>query len=98
MRYIKFWGGTPFCGTDYEEYEVFEDSITDDELDNISADKSTDNAASYEDLERDYSIDRDDYETEEAYEDALAEASEEYYAESSGGWEEVTEEEYNENK
>ena len=51
MCYIKFYGNTSFYGTDYEEYEMFENSIVDSELDD----------------------------------------------ESSSGWKEVTEEEYNKN-
>ena len=97
MRYIKFYGGTPFCGTDYEEYEAFKDNITDEELDSESAERSYVNANMYEDIENDYSICREDYDSEEEYESALSEASDEYYAECSGNWEEVSYEEFLEN-
>ena len=51
----------------------------------------------YEDIENDYSICREDYDSEEEYESALLEASDEYYAECSGDWEEVSYEEFLEN-
>lgn len=97
MRYIKFYGGTPFCGTDYEEYEAFEDNTTNEELDSESAERSYANANMYEDLETDYSVYREDFDTKEAYDEAIAEASDEYYAECSGDWEEVSYEEFLEN-
>ena len=97
MRYIKFYGGTPFCGTDYEEYEAYEDDTTDEVLDEEAASKAYDNGGMYEDIENDYSICREDYDSEEEYESALSEASDEYYAECSGDWEEVSYEEFLEN-
>ena len=97
MRYIKFYGSTPFCGTDYEEYEALEDSWTDKQLDSESEERCYSNASMYEDIETDYQIYRDDYTTEEEYKDAYDEASDEYYSECFGDWEEVSYEEYLEN-
>ena len=54
-------------------------------------------AQPYQAIETDYQIYRDDYATEEEYEDANNEASEEYYSECWGDWEEVSYEEYLEN-
>lgn len=96
MRYIQFYGGTPFCGTDYEEYEAYEDTVTDNELDEEADERARMNAESYEDIENDYAIYPDDYDSEEEYENACAEAYDEYYSESGGGWREVSEEEYKE--
>jgi hypothetical protein len=97
MRYIKFYGGTPFCGTDYEEYEAFEDNITDAQLEDESAERSYSNASMYEDIETDYQIYQDDFDTEEEYEEAYNEASDAYYEECCGNWEEVSYEEFLEN-
>ena len=96
MRYIKFYGGTPFCGTDYEEYEVFEDNITDEYLDEEADDRSRSNAESYENIGVDYGIYEEDFDSYDEYEEALCEASDEYYAESYGHWEEISKEEYEE--
>ena len=98
MRYIKFFGCTQFCGTDFEIYEAFEDSITDNELDLISDEYTFENANEFEDIEVDYSIYEENYDTEEEYLEARDEASEQYYSECYGDWLEITEEEYNENK
>lgn len=96
MRYIKFYGSTPFCGTDYEEYEVYEDTMTDEVLDEECDERARANAESYEDMERDYGIYEEDYDSREEYEDAYAEACDEYYSDSTGYWEEISEEEYKE--
>ena len=65
MRYIKFEGGTGFCGCDFIEFEVFEDSVKDSKLDNIADGYARDNGESYLDIEKDYCIYREDFESEE---------------------------------
>lgn len=98
VRYIKFSGGTPFCGEDFEEYEAVDLSVTDEQLSQMADDYAKDNAAMYEDIENDYGVDREDYNSEEEYQEALEEFSEEYYGESWGDWIEVSKEEYLENR
>lgn len=97
MRYIKFTCDTPFCGTEVVEYVAFEDDYTDEDLDQYAADLAHDNGETYEDIESDYSIYREDYGTEEEYEEAYFEAETEYYCECTGEWEEVSYEEFLEN-
>lgn len=80
MRYIKFIGGTGYCGTDFEEVKAFSDSTTDEELYTYSEELAHDNAAEYEmDVDGDYFEDGGEY-FETAYCD----------------WTEITEEEYKE--
>ena len=98
MRYIKFICDTPFCGADLEMYVAFEDDYTDENLDQYAADLAYENGESYEDIEGDYFIYREDYDTEEDYEEAIFEAESEYYSECSGDWEEVSYEEFLENE
>lgn len=76
MRYIRFRGSTPYCGTAYDEVEEFDDSVTDEELDEISEDKRLQNAESYEYLATGWG---DDFETEEE--------REQYYEDCEGSWE-----------
>lgn len=94
MRYIKIKGGTCFCGCDFEEY--LETNITDEELDRYCVNAAHENASMYENIERDYGIYQEDYTTEEDYETAINEATEEYYDEAYADWEEITKEEYGE--
>ena len=96
MRYIKIEGGTCFCGCDFEEY--LKTDMTDEELDRYCAEAAYENASMYENIERDYSIYQEDYATEEDYDAAIDEATEDYYSETSAYWEEITKEEYEENK
>ena len=94
MRYIKFEGGTGFCGRDFTEFEVFEDSIKDSKLDNIADEYARDNGESYLDIEKDYCIYREDFESEEEYEDAYCQAEEWYFEDCYCNWTELTREEY----
>ena len=94
-RYIKIEGGTAFCGCDFEEYLYTK--MTDEELNQYCAEAARDNAEMYESIEKDYGLDEDDYDTEEDYEVAITEATDEYYAEAYADWIEITKEEYEEN-
>ena len=88
MKYVRFYGGNGYCGCDYEEYEKFEDEVTEEEIDEYSSEIGYENAETYEWVVRGYDS---DWESEEQaewyYEDALS------YC----GWEYCTEEEFLEN-
>ena len=88
MKYVKFWGGNGYCGCDYEEYEKFEDEVTEEEIDEYSDEIGYENAETYEWVVRGYDSDwESEEECEEYYEDALN------YC----GWEYCTEEDFLEN-
>ena len=94
MRYIKLKAGTGFCGCDFTKFHVFDDSVIDDELDDIADEYATDNGYSYLDIERDYYIYREDFDSEEEYEDAYYQAEEWYFEDCYCNWTELTREEY----
>ena len=95
MKYIKFKGGTCFCGADFEYCQKFE-NISNKELDRLADDYAYENAESYESIERDYCIYKEEYDSKEEYEEAYNEAHEEYYSGAYCHWEEITKEEYEE--
>lgn len=88
MKYVRFWGGNGYCGCDYEEYEKFEDEVTEEEINEYSSEIGYENAETYEwvvhedDSDFEFEEDREEY-----YEDALS------YC----GWEYCTEEDFLEN-
>ena len=85
MIYVRFWGGNGYCGCDYEEYDKFEDDITEEELNDYSREMGYENAETYEYVVRGYDSDwESEEECEEYYEDALD------YC----GWDYCTEEEF----
>ena len=86
MFYFRFTVDTPYCGTELVDYQKFEERPTDAELDEIAEDLAQSNAESFEYLATDWSDGR--------CEDTVA--LENYYADCTGTWEEITEEEYNE--
>ena len=94
MRYIKFEGGTGFCGCDFMKLEVFEDSVKDAVLDEIADEYARDNGESYLDIENDYSIYREDFESEEEYEDAYCQADAWYWEDCYCFWTELSREKY----
>lgn len=95
MRYFKFSGGTGYCGMDFEEYQAWKDEdVTEEALEEEAQSLANDNAASYESSD----LCEEDFETLEDFEEALAQESEDYWADVYGNWEEVSEEEYNEYK
>lgn len=89
MFYFKFTAETPYCGTEATDYRIFKERPTDAELDEMAADFGQNNAESYEYLVTGWLEDEDEFD-EEAVED--------YYAECYSGWEEITEEEYKEER
>lgn len=96
MKYVKFYGSAGFCGTNYEEYEAFEDSVTEEEIQEISNDKGQNNGEDYEYLAT-QGYDEEDYDSLEDFEEAQQMAIESYWEDCEDGWVYVTEEEYYEN-
>ena len=83
MKYVKFYLTNGYVGIS-EQYEVFDDDVTDKEIDEWLAEASYENAEEYES-----SVDHDDWgdeDYEDYYENALIYSS----------WDYITEEEYNE--
>ena len=93
MRYIKFKADTPYCGTEHEEYDTFPDGTPDADLDDIAEDIRRNNAESYEYLVSGW----DDENFEGMTEEEQQEEIDNYYADCWGGWEEVSQKEYEEN-
>lgn len=91
MFYFRFTADTPYCGTELVDYQKFEERPTDAELDEMAEDIARSNAESFEYLVIGW--DDDSFEDE----DEEAEALENYYADCTGTWEEITEEEFEEN-
>lgn len=92
MFYFKLTADTPYCGTENTEYCHFEERPTDAELDGMAEEFGQLNAESFEYLLTGWDDDNFDDEDEKA------QALEDYYADCTGTWEEITEEEYNEEK
>ena len=90
MFYFRFIADTPYCGTELVDYQKFEKRPTDWELDEIAEDLAHNNAESYEYLVTGWGHDNFEDEDEEA------EAVENYYADCTGTWEEITKEEFEE--
>ena len=88
MFYFKFTADTPYCGTEDTDYRKFEERPTDADLDEIAEEFSHGNAESYEYLVTGWNNEYFEDEDEEA------EAVENYYADCTGTWEEITEEEF----
>ena len=93
MRYIKFSMSVGYAGTNDYEYRVVEDTCTDEELFEIAEGIGNDHAESYEFLATN-DLDRSDYDTQEEYDEDYSCAIEDYWANISCFWEEVSEEEY----
>lgn len=88
MRYIYFTGGTGYCGCDFDEYLEVPDDTPDSMLDSMAEDFAYDNGESYEHVATGWG---NGWETEEEQES--------YYQEDCWcSWEEISEEEYLENK
>lgn len=93
MRYIKVYGEAAYCGTSFEEY--LETDMTDKELDEYVSDKVVENAESYDYMVFGWDTSMEEYVEENGITMELAEQMmEDYYADASGSWEEITKEEY----
>ena len=88
MKYIKFYGGNGYSGCDFEQYEVYEDEdVNEDFLNDFAEELGMDNAQSFEYIVTGWN---ENFESEEERED--------YYGNLEYGWEEITKEEYEENR
>lgn len=94
MRYIKFEGGTGFYGCNFIELHSFHDDVKDSELDELANEYALENGESYLNIEIDYDICREDFDSEEEYEDAYYQAEEWYFEDCYCNWEEITREEF----
>lgn len=95
MKYYKFVADTPYCGTESTYYEAYETEPTEKELNETAADYCHDNAESY-----DYMVfgwDADPVGDGEMTEEEYADQMDDYYADCSCYWEEISESEYREN-
>lgn len=89
MRYIHFYGSAGYCGTDYDDFQVFDSNIGDSELNQISEDMAYDCAQSYSYLHTGWEEDFENEEDEEQYyENAMS------YC----GWEELSKKEWEKKK
>ena len=88
MFYFKFIADTPYSGTENTDYRKFEERPTNEELNGMAEEFGQLNAESYEYLVTGW--DNDNFEDE----DEAAEAVQNYYADCTGTWEEITEEEF----
>ena len=93
MRYIRMVCDTQFCGTRMEEYIKTE--MTDKELDQLGVELAHENAESYDYMVFGWGEDAESYAESEGISIEEAEGvMEDYYANASYYWEEITEEEY----
>lgn len=83
MYYFKFTADTPYRGTENFDYRKFEKRPTDAELNEMAEEYGMLNAGSFEHLAIGWYDKNIDFE-----------ALKSYYAECTGTWEEITEEEY----
>ena len=91
MFYFVFVADTPYAGTRMEDYRAFEERPDNDELDELADELRQLNAESYDYLVTGWNCDAYDDEEEEA------QALQDYYADCSGTWREISQEEYEEN-
>lgn len=89
MRYFKFTVDTNICGTEDTIYEKFEDNVDQEELEQRGQELAIENAEGYEYLVLGWGIDPDTEEEQEEIDD--------YYADVTYEYEEVSREEYKEN-
>lgn len=92
MKYYRFISTTPYCGTDSYDYFSFENDPTNAELEELADELCYNNANSYEYLVHGWHSDPvgDGEMTEEEYEASI----ENYYADCSCTWEEISQEEF----
>ena len=92
MFYFRFTADTPYCGTENTDYREFKERPTKAELDEMAEEFGRWNAESYEYLVTGWDCDEDEFDEE------MEEVVENYYADCYSGWEEITEEEYKEER
>lgn len=86
MKYYVFKGGTPYCGTDFEEYVAFGDEVTEKELADYAEELAIGQADSFEYLVTGW--DNENEYNEEDLEYFRNDTIENTY------WEEISKEEY----
>lgn len=98
-RYVKFVVDTEYCGTKNEFY--METEMNDRELDETLSDMAYENAEEYDYMVLGWGENAESYaeENDMSFEE-VEEMMEEYYADAQANshWEEITKEEYEENK
>lgn len=88
--YCKFTAETPYCGTNIEEYRSFNYKPSTEELFDIAEEICRNNAEGYEYLVTGWDGDEVEGMTEEEIQEAL----DNYYADCSYSWEEISQEEF----
>lgn len=96
MRYIKLFAEAPYAGCSTEEYYAYPDDFTDEMLNDAAEELGNDHCSAYEYIAT-RGIEEEDYATFDDYDLAMEEATDDYWADCSYGWVEVSYEEYEEN-
>lgn len=92
MFYYKFTASTEYCGTEHEEYHKFEIKPKADELEELAGEIAHENAEQFEYLVTGW----DNENVEDMSEDEVEELLNNYYADASCSYEEITKEQYDE--
>lgn len=92
MFYYKFTASTVYCGTEHEEFHKFEVKPKPDELEELADDIARGNAEQFEYLVTGW----DNENVEDMSEDEVEEMLNNYYADASCSYEEITKEQYDE--
>ena len=96
MRYIKIETSCNYCGCNSVLYYAVNDEMTDDRIEELAWEAAIDEQSGYSYLAT-KDIYEDEYETEEAYMEAIEAAQEEFEQEIGYNWSEVSKEEFEEN-
>ena len=96
MKYIKITSDCGYCGCTTEDYVAFDNSTSEDNINEYAADLANENMSGYVHLATS-SIYEDDYATETSYQEALECAAEGFWDNVGYDLVEVTEEEWKEN-
>lgn len=92
MKYYKIKTSTMYCGTEETHYIASEEPMSEEELRETTEELTRENAESFEYLVTGW----DGENTEDMTEDEVQEMLNNYYADCSGEWCEISEEEYKE--
>ena len=92
MKYYKIKTSTMYCGTEETHYIASEEPMSEEELRETTAELTRENAESFEYLVTGW----DGEHIEDMTEDEVQEMLDNYYADCSGEWCEISEEEYKE--
>lgn len=92
MKYYKITTSTIYCGTSNEHYIASQEPMSEEELQNTVEELTRENAESFEYLMTGW----DDENIEGMSEDEVQAMLDDYYADCSGEWQEISESEYKE--